>query len=134
MPGAGQSPGNDHEGVIKLWARRCRAAVAGVLKALLAAVDQPAVDRLARFLIDWLGGSDPRLQRTAAQVHTSPPMKLWILVGAMLGLKRALNSGLPQQLRRARSAIIHRPYAARLILLKRCRCGFAAAGIRDRAA
>jgi len=40
-----------------------------VLKALWAAVDQPAVDRLARYLTDWLGGRDPRLQRTAAQVR-----------------------------------------------------------------
>ena len=36
---------------------------------LLAAVDQPAVNRLARYLTDWLGGADPRLQRTAAQVR-----------------------------------------------------------------
>ena len=47
---------------------RCRAAVGGVLKALWAAVDPPAVDRLVRYMTDWLGGTDPRLQRTASQV------------------------------------------------------------------
>ena len=55
---------------------RCRAAVGGVLKALWAAVDQPAVDRLARYLTDWLGGTDPRLQRTAAQVSADVNARL----------------------------------------------------------
>ena len=41
-----------------------------VVKALFGAVGQPGVDRLARYLTDWLAGSNARLQRTAAQVHT----------------------------------------------------------------
>ena len=50
---------------------RCRAAVGDVVKALFGAVGQSGVDRLARYLTDWLAGSNTRLQRTAAQVHPS---------------------------------------------------------------
>jgi len=72
--------------------RRCRAAVGGVLKALWAAVDQPAVDRLARYLTDWLGGTDPRLQRTALQVGLTAGGQARVVCRSHAAVQASANS------------------------------------------
>lgn len=41
------------------------------MKSLFGAVGPPGADRLARYLAEWLAGSNARLQRTAAQVRVA---------------------------------------------------------------
>ena len=47
-----------------------------VVKSLFGAVGPPGADRLARYLAEWLAGSNARLQRTAAQVRLAHTLVL----------------------------------------------------------